>query len=121
MKGINIAVEELAIQEGSKHFYSAGNKTAAIPDSSVRRNSYSNRIINHKDSSDEELVRSFVETQDEEAFNEIVNRYADKIFRLALRITHNTSDADDVLQEVFLTMEKLNTFRGGGQILNLAL
>ncbi|HSE83390.1 MAG TPA: sigma-70 family RNA polymerase sigma factor [Thermodesulfobacteriota bacterium] len=112
MKGINIAVEELAIQEGSKHFYSAGNKTAAIPDSSVRRNSYSNGIINHKESSDEELIRRFMETQDEEAFNEIVNRYADKIFRLALRITHNTSDADDVLQEVFLTMEKLDTFRG---------
>jgi RNA polymerase sigma-70 factor (ECF subfamily) len=41
-----------------------------------------------------------------------VNRYADKIFRLALRITRNPSDAEEVLQEVFLTMEKLDTFRG---------
>jgi hypothetical protein len=68
MKETNISVEELAIQEGSKHFYSAGNKTAAIPDSSVRRNSYNNWILNHKESSDEELVTRFMETQDEEAF-----------------------------------------------------
>jgi RNA polymerase sigma-70 factor (ECF subfamily) len=113
MRRINIQVEELATQEGSKHFYSAGNKTAAIPDSSVRRNSYNNWILNHKESSDEELVTSFLETQDEDAFNEIVNRYRDKIYRSALRITHNHSDAEDVLQEVFIKLIKnLHTLRG---------
>ena len=70
-------------------------------------------MLSYKGLSDEKLVRSFVETQDEEAFNEVVDRYADKIYRLALRITHNPSDAEDVLQEVFITLiEKLNTFRG---------
>src|SRR5713101_3337373 len=113
MKETNIAVEELAIQEGSKHFYSAGNKTATIPDSSVRRNSYNNGISNHKELSDEELVRRFMETQDEEFFNEIVNRYRDKIYRTALRITHNPSDAEDVLQDVFIKLIKnLHTLRG---------
>ena len=113
MKEINIAVEELAIQEESQQFYSAGNKTAAIPDSSVRRNSYNNWILNHKESSDEELVRRFMETQDEEAFNEIVNRYRDRIYRTALRITHNPSDAQDVLQDVFIKlMKNLHTLRG---------
>jgi RNA polymerase sigma-70 factor, ECF subfamily len=54
-----------------------------------------------------------VESQDEEAFNEVVNRYGDKIYRIALGITHNPSDAEDVLQEVFITLiEKLDTFRG---------
>lgn len=61
---------------------------------------------------DEELVRAFLDREDEEAFNEIANRYGDKIYRLALRITGDHSDAEEVLQEVFLRMEKLNTFRG---------
>src|SRR5574341_557931 len=68
-------------------------------------------ILNYSDLSDEKLVRLFVEERDEGAFNEIVNRYADKTFRLALRIIRNTHDAEEVLQEVFLSMEKLNTFR----------
>jgi len=66
----------------------------------------------HDQSSDEELVALFVEDKDESAFNEIVNRYGEKIHRLALRITHNTRYADEVLQEVFLTLvKKLYSFR----------
>lgn len=66
----------------------------------------------HHDLSDEELVRMFVEERDEDAFNEIANRYGEKVFRLALRITHSTHIADEVLQEVFLTLvEKLDSFR----------
>ncbi len=68
-------------------------------------------LLDQENLFDEELVRLFLETKDEAAFNEIVNRYGDKIYRLALRITGNHSDADDVLQEVFLAMEKLHTFR----------
>src|ERR1700741_1895032 len=70
-----------------------------------------NGILNHRKLTDEELIRVFVEDQDEEAFNEIVDRYGDKIYRTALRITHNPSDAEDVLQEVFITLiEKLDSF-----------
>src|ERR1700757_2900918 len=62
-------------------------------------------------SSEEELVRVFVKDQDEEAFNEIVDRYGDKIYRTALRITRNPNDAEDVLQEVFITLiERLDSF-----------
>ena len=62
--------------------------------------------------SDEELVRAFLDRKDEAAFNEIVNRYGDKIYRLALRITRNHSDAEEVLQEAFIIiMNKINTFR----------
>jgi RNA polymerase sigma-70 factor, ECF subfamily len=70
-------------------------------------------ILNLKELPDEELVRSFVESQNEETFNEIVNRYGDNIYRTALRITHNPSDAEDVLQEVFIKLiRKLHTLRG---------
>ncbi len=69
-------------------------------------------LIEYHDLADEELVRIFVEQRDEEAFNEIANRYGEKVFRLALRITHSTHIADEVLQEVFLTLvEKLDSFR----------
>ena len=39
---------------------------------------------------------------DASAFNELVNRYGRKIFRLAKHITQNEEDAEDVLQESFL-------------------
>ena len=66
----------------------------------------------HNELSDEELVKLFVQTKDESAFNELVSRYGDRIFRLALRITHDPNDAEEVLQEVFLTLVgKLDTFR----------
>jgi RNA polymerase sigma-70 factor, ECF subfamily len=61
---------------------------------------------------DEELVRLFVDGRDEEAFNELVSRYSDKVYRLAYRITNNPNDAEEILQEVFLILtEKLSTFR----------
>lgn len=111
MNEIKIAVEELTMKKESQQFYSIENKAIGIPDSSVRRHSNNKRILHPKESSDNVLVRSFVETRDEEAFNEIVNRYGDKIYRLALRITHSHSDAEDVLQEVFITLiERLDTF-----------
>ncbi len=65
------------------------------------------------DISDDELVRRYVESRDESSFDEIVNRYSDRIYGFALRITRNTSDAEEVFQEVFLTLaKKLDTFRG---------
>src|SRR5436305_5946018 len=39
---------------------------------------------------------------DDTAYNELINRYERKIFRLAKHITQNDEDAEDVLQEAFL-------------------
>ena len=65
------------------------------------------------DKSDEELVNLYTEIGDENAFDEIVRRYANKIYGFALRITRNSSDAEEIFQEVFLTLtKKLDTFRG---------
>ena len=104
MSRANITDEKAGgIGKESHLFSSLGNKAAGN----------SNGILNHKELSDEALVRSFLEERREEVFNELVNRYADKIYRLALRITHNPSDAEDVLQEVFITLvEKLDRFHG---------
>ena len=47
------------------------------------------------------------------AFNELVQRYQRKIFRLAKHITQNDEDAEDVLQETFLkAFEHLGGFQG---------
>jgi RNA polymerase sigma-70 factor (ECF subfamily) len=110
MEEVSITVDKAAIGEESS-LYAVGNKRRAIPDSSSGRYSNGNGFLNQKQLSDEELVRSFVESQNEESFNEIVNRYGDKIYRLALRITRKPSDAEDVLQEVFITLiGKLDSF-----------
>jgi len=47
------------------------------------------------------------------AFSELLRRYERKIFRLALHITQNREDAEDVLQESFLkAYEHLDQFQG---------
>ncbi|MFQ5788701.1 MAG: RNA polymerase sigma factor [Thermodesulfobacteriota bacterium] len=62
---------------------------------------------------DEELVRKYVSEKNQVAYEEIFNRYVDKVYGISLRITRNPSYADEVLQEVFLTLiKKANTFRG---------
>ena len=47
------------------------------------------------------------------AFEELVNRYERKIFRLAMNITQNKEDAEDVMQEAFLkSYAHLKDFQG---------
>ncbi len=112
MDEIKKAGEESTIKKESRQFYSAESKRTAKLYSPARRDTYNNEIINLDESSDEQLARNFLESQNEEVFNELVNRYTDKIYRLALRITHHHADAEEVLQEVFLNLiEKLCTFR----------
>lgn len=47
------------------------------------------------------------------SFEEIVRRYETKVFHLALRLTRNIADAEEVLQDVFVTVHrKIHTFQG---------
>jgi RNA polymerase sigma-70 factor, ECF subfamily len=51
-----------------------------------------------------------------EAFSELVERHARKIFRLARHITKNDDDASDVLQDAFLkAYSRLEQFHGDAQ------
>lgn len=81
----------------------------------ILRGRENSRVIpepDYKGLRDEELVAVFVEDRDERAFSELVDRYADRIYKTAIRIMHNPSDAEDVLQEVFLILAtKAGTFR----------
>jgi RNA polymerase sigma-70 factor, ECF subfamily len=51
---------------------------------------------------DESDLVSRAQKGEDEAFSELVNRYQNKIYRLAKNITQNNEDAEDVLQETFL-------------------
>ena len=50
------------------------------------------------------------------AFSTLISRYEGKVFRLALNITRNREDAEDVLQEAFLkAYEHLDQFQGNSK------
>ena len=51
---------------------------------------------------DEHLLVAAAKKGDEGAFEELVNRYENKIFRLTRNITGNQEDAEDAMQEAFL-------------------
>jgi RNA polymerase sigma-70 factor (ECF subfamily) len=65
--------------------------------------------------SDEELVAR-ARAKDFAAFEQLLDRYEDKIFRLAYRFVRNETEAKEVLQDTFLSIwRKLDTFKGDSQ------
>jgi RNA polymerase sigma-70 factor (ECF subfamily) len=65
--------------------------------------------------SDEDLIAR-ARAADFGAFEELLGRYEDKVFRLAYRILRNETDAKEILQETFVSIwRKLDTFKGDSQ------
>jgi RNA polymerase sigma-70 factor (ECF subfamily) len=65
--------------------------------------------------SDEVLVAR-ARGKDEQAFEELVGRYEDKLYRLAMRFVRNETDAQEILQDAFLSAwRNLPTFEGRAQ------
>jgi RNA polymerase sigma-70 factor (ECF subfamily) len=61
----------------------------------------------------ERLLLARLRDRDEEAFNEIVRVHGDKVFNVVLRMVGNRAEAEDIAQEVFVTVFKsIDTFRG---------
>lgn len=58
-----------------------------------------------QEKTDKELVDSF-RAGDQSAFEELTGRYTTKAFGLALRLTRSREDAEEVLQDVFVTVYK---------------
>jgi RNA polymerase sigma-70 factor (ECF subfamily) len=58
------------------------------------------------------LVRR-LRDRDERAFREMVDEYGDRVFNLTYRMLGNREEAEDLAQEVFITVFKsIDTFRG---------
>ena len=51
---------------------------------------------------DEHLLVTAAKAGDAAAFDELVNRYEKKIFRLTMNITRNREDAEDAMQDAFM-------------------
>ena len=66
---------------------------------------------------DEHLLVAAAKKGDAAAFEELVSRYESKIFRLTMNITRNREDAEDALQDCFLSgLLHLNDFDGRSQL-----
>jgi RNA polymerase sigma-70 factor (ECF subfamily) len=62
------------------------------------------------------LVRR-IQKGDRQAFEELLDTYEARVYRLAMRFTGNVSDAEDVTQEIFLGVYKsLANFRGDSSL-----
>lgn len=68
---------------------------------------------NISDLTDEKLVEFYLPENNEDFFEEIFNRYSNRIYALAFRITRDHHKSEEVFQEVFFILaRKINTFRG---------
>ncbi|HEV3142521.1 MAG TPA: sigma-70 family RNA polymerase sigma factor, partial [Gemmataceae bacterium] len=57
--------------------------------------------------SDADLLRQFVETNDDRAFEILLDRHGPMVLGTARRLVNNAADADDVFQAVFLSLARL--------------
>jgi RNA polymerase sigma-70 factor (ECF subfamily) len=61
----------------------------------------------------ERLLIARLRKRDEQAFNEVVRLHQDKVFNLVLRMVGSRAEAEDIAQEVFVTVFKsIDSFRG---------
>ncbi len=75
---------------------------------------WKDRAVSLHAADDSELIALFLRNDDEEAFETLVRRYQDRIFRLAVSILGygNESEAEDITQEVFIVLfQTLHKFR----------
>jgi len=65
--------------------------------------------------SDSDLIRDF-QNGCNESFETLLSRYETKVHNLATRLTRNAEDAEEVLQDVFVTIyRKIGSFEGKSQ------
>ena len=64
------------------------------------------------DTAESQLIRR-VQAGDPEAFETLFKRYSARVYQQAMHLLSHEAEAEEVMQEVFLTVyEKANTFRG---------
>ncbi len=65
--------------------------------------------ITNDASADRELLRQFIHTQDENAFEALLHRYGPMVRGVCLRVLQNSEDADDAFQATFLVLARKAT------------
>ena len=65
----------------------------------------------------ERLFLTRLRARDERAFQELVGDYGDRVFNLVLRMVADRAEAEDIAQEVFVTVWKsIDTYRGEAKL-----
>ncbi|GAB3890917.1 RNA polymerase sigma factor [Spirosoma agri] len=65
-----------------------------------------------KNLTDEELVKLYVDTENEDYFTTIYKRYFHRIHRKCMQFTQNTTQAEDLTQDIFLRLfSKLSSYK----------
>jgi RNA polymerase sigma-70 factor, ECF subfamily len=65
----------------------------------------------------ERMLLSRLVKRDEDAFSQIVKSYGDRVFSLVLRLVGSPAEAEDIAQEVFVTVFKsIETYRGEAKL-----
>jgi len=68
-------------------------------------------------STSERLLLTRLQARDEEAFEEMVGLYQNKVYNLVYRMMGNAGEAEEVAQEVFVTVFKsIDSFRGDSKL-----
>jgi RNA polymerase sigma-70 factor (ECF subfamily) len=66
---------------------------------------------------DEQRILRRIQEGDKRAFEELLDQYESRIYRLALRYTGSVPDAEDLTQEIFLGIYRnIGTFRGASRL-----
>jgi len=92
-------------------FFPPAQKSSRSPDRAARAAASA-----HEAAHDAELVRRF-HAGDEAAFVEIMGRYREKIFAIALSLLRNRADAEEIAQDTFIRVHRgLARFRGDSSL-----
>jgi len=77
-------------------------------------------IVSHTTPSEEDVMASSqqgVFRTTEEEFRDIVERYSDSAYHIALRMLHNSADAEDAVQEAFISAYRaFSNFKGQSKV-----
>jgi RNA polymerase sigma-70 factor (ECF subfamily) len=72
--------------------------------------------LSERDPDEQRFIERLV-ARDERAFNELVELYGDRVFRLMLRMLARKDEAEDMAQEVFVQVFKaIHQFRGDAKL-----
>lgn len=95
---------------------STQNTTRPLPTKAPASQGKPGASENSNSPSDEELIAR-IRARDMAAFKQLMGRYEEKLYRLAMRFVRSQTDAQEILQDVFLSAwRKIPTFEGRSQI-----
>ena len=73
-------------------------------------------LLDHDEKSEQRFIERLA-AHDERAFNELVQAYEQRVYRLVLRMVGRRDEAEDMAQEVFVQVFKaIGTFRGESKL-----